>query len=49
MPTHVARLGAASLAALFHEGTPRTMAVVMLVSLLGSAISLRVLALPRQA
>jgi DHA1 family bicyclomycin/chloramphenicol resistance-like MFS transporter len=40
---------AASLAALFHDGTPRTMAVVMLVSLVGSAISLRALALPRQA
>ena len=40
---------AASLAAIFHDGTPRTMAVVMLASLLGSAISLRALALPRQA
>ncbi len=40
---------AASLAALFHDGTPRTMAVVMLLSLLGSAISLRALALPRKA
>jgi len=38
---------AASLAALFHDGTARTMAIVMLVSLLGSAISLRALALPR--
>jgi DHA1 family bicyclomycin/chloramphenicol resistance-like MFS transporter len=39
---------AASLAALFHDGTARTMAVVMLAALLGSAISLRALAL-RQA
>jgi DHA1 family bicyclomycin/chloramphenicol resistance-like MFS transporter len=39
---------AASLAALFHDGTARTMAVVMLAALLGSAISLRARAL-RQA
>ena len=38
---------AASLAALFHDGTPRTMAIVMLVSLLGSVVSLRALALPK--
>lgn len=39
---------AASLTALFHDGTPRAMAVVMLASLIGSAVSLRALAL-RQA
>jgi DHA1 family bicyclomycin/chloramphenicol resistance-like MFS transporter len=39
---------AASMAAVFHDGTPRAMAVVMLASLVGSAISLRALAL-RQA
>lgn len=38
---------AASLAALFHDGTPRTMAVVMLIALVGSAVSLRALALQR--
>ena len=37
--------GAASLAALFHDGSGRAMAVVMLASLIGSAISLRTLAL----
>jgi DHA1 family bicyclomycin/chloramphenicol resistance-like MFS transporter len=36
---------AAALAAAFHDGTPRTMAVVMLLSLVGSAVSLRALAL----
>jgi MFS transporter, DHA1 family, multidrug resistance protein len=36
---------AASFAALFHDGTPRSMAVVMLLALVGSAVSLRALAL----
>jgi MFS transporter, DHA1 family, multidrug resistance protein len=38
---------ASSLAALFHDGTPRAMAVVMLAALVGSALSLRTLALPK--
>lgn len=38
---------AASVAAVFHDGTPMAMAVVMLVSLVGSAVSLRALALRR--
>lgn len=38
---------AAALAAAFHDGSPRTMAVVMLASLVGSAVSLRALALRR--
>jgi DHA1 family bicyclomycin/chloramphenicol resistance-like MFS transporter len=36
---------ASSLAALFHDGGPRGMAIVMLAALLGSAASLRLLAL----
>ena len=33
----------------FHDGTPRPMAAVMLAALLGSAASLRFLALPKKA
>jgi MFS transporter, DHA1 family, multidrug resistance protein len=40
---------ASSLAALFHDATPRAMALVMLVSLVGSAAALRYLAFPRPA
>ena len=36
---------AAGLAATFHDGSGRAMAAVMLVSLIGSAVSLRALAL----
>jgi DHA1 family bicyclomycin/chloramphenicol resistance-like MFS transporter len=38
---------ASALAGLLHDGTPRPMAVVMLVALIGSASVLRLLALPR--
>jgi DHA1 family bicyclomycin/chloramphenicol resistance-like MFS transporter len=40
---------AAALAAAFHDGSPRTMAIVMLLSLIGSAVSLRMLALREPA
>jgi DHA1 family bicyclomycin/chloramphenicol resistance-like MFS transporter len=38
---------ASALAAAMHDGSPRSMAVVMLVSLLGSALALRTMALPK--
>ena len=38
-----------SLAGAFHDGTARPMALVMLASLLGSAVALRTLALPKAA
>ncbi|WP_296595260.1 multidrug effflux MFS transporter [Phenylobacterium sp.] len=38
---------ASSLAGVFHDGTARPMALVMLAALVGSAVSLRTLALPR--
>jgi len=38
---------ASSLAALFHDGTARPMALVMFCAMLGSALALRLLALPR--
>lgn len=38
-----------SLAGAFHDGTARPMALVMLASLLGSAVALRTLALPKTA
>ncbi|MFN3513872.1 MAG: multidrug effflux MFS transporter [Phenylobacterium sp.] len=38
---------ASSLAGLFHDGTPRPMALVMLLAIAGSAVALRTLALPR--
>ena len=37
---------AASLSGAFHDGTPRPMAITMLVALVGSALSLRLLAMP---
>lgn len=40
---------AASLAGAFHDGTPRPMALVMLAALVGSALALRILALPSRA
>jgi DHA1 family bicyclomycin/chloramphenicol resistance-like MFS transporter len=40
---------AASLAALFHDGSPRPMALVMMGALTGSALALRFLALPRKS
>jgi DHA1 family bicyclomycin/chloramphenicol resistance-like MFS transporter len=40
---------ASSLAASFHDGTPRPMALVMLMALIGSALALRMLALPKPA
>lgn len=39
---------ASSLAGLLHDGTPRPMALVMLAALVGSALTLRFLALPRK-
>ncbi len=39
---------AAALTGLFHDGTPRPMAVVMAVSLAGAAAALHLLALPRR-
>jgi DHA1 family bicyclomycin/chloramphenicol resistance-like MFS transporter len=39
---------AASLAGAFHDGTPRPMAIVMLLALAGSTLSLRTLALPKR-
>jgi DHA1 family bicyclomycin/chloramphenicol resistance-like MFS transporter len=39
---------ASSLAGVFHDGTPRPMATVMLLGLAGSAAALRFLALPRR-
>jgi DHA1 family bicyclomycin/chloramphenicol resistance-like MFS transporter len=39
---------AASLAGVLHDGTPRPMAIVMMLALAGSALSLRLLALRRQ-
>lgn len=39
---------AASLSGAFHDGTPRPMAIVMMLSLIGSALALRLLALPKQ-
>lgn len=38
---------AASLAGAFHDGTPAPMAIVMMLALVGSALSLRMLALPK--
>ncbi|KRB49587.1 MAG: multidrug effflux MFS transporter [Pseudomonadota bacterium] len=38
---------AASLAGVFHDGTPAPMAIVMMLALIGSGISLRMLALPK--
>jgi len=40
---------AASLASALHDGTPRPMAIVMMLALIGSVAALRLLALPRQA
>ena len=40
---------ASMLAGLLHDGTPRPMATVMLVGVVGSAIALRTLALPKDA
>lgn len=40
---------AASLSGAFHDGTPRPMAVVMALAVIGSAAALRVLALPKPA
>lgn len=40
---------AASLASALHDGTPRPMAIVMMLALAGSVAALRLLALPRQA
>ena len=40
---------ASSLAGLLHDGTPRPMALVMLAALVGSALTLRFLALPRSS
>ncbi|MET0272477.1 MAG: MFS transporter, partial [Phenylobacterium sp.] len=40
---------ASALAGLLHDGTPRPMALLMLAALLGSAVALRVLALPKAA
>lgn len=40
---------ASSLAGLFHDGTPRPMAITMMLALIGSALALRLLALPRPA
>lgn len=37
---------AASVSGAFHDGTPRAMAITMLVALVGSALSLRLLAMP---
>ncbi len=39
---------AATIAGAFHDGTPRPMAVVMAVSLIGAALALHTLALPRR-
>lgn len=38
---------AASLSGAFHDGTPRPMAIVMMLAVIGSAVSLRALALPK--
>ena len=40
---------AASLSGAFHDGTPRPMAVVMALAVIGSALALRTLALPKAA
>jgi DHA1 family bicyclomycin/chloramphenicol resistance-like MFS transporter len=40
---------AASLTGAFHDGTPRPMAIVMLLAMVGSALALRTLALPKSA
>ena len=40
---------AASLAGVLHDGTPRPMAIVMLIALAGSAVALHALALPKRA
>jgi DHA1 family bicyclomycin/chloramphenicol resistance-like MFS transporter len=40
---------AAGIASLLHDGTARPMAVVMLIAMLGSALALRILALPKRA
>lgn len=40
---------AAGLAGVLHDGTPRPMALVMLASLIGSAVALHMLALPKRA
>lgn len=40
---------ASSIAAALHDGTPRPMALVMLASLVGSALALHLLALPRRS
>jgi DHA1 family bicyclomycin/chloramphenicol resistance-like MFS transporter len=41
--------GASALAGIFHDGTPRPMAIVMLLSMAGSAAALHLMALPRKA
>ncbi len=40
---------AASVSGMFHDGTPRPMAITMLLALVGSTLALRTLALPKQA
>jgi DHA1 family bicyclomycin/chloramphenicol resistance-like MFS transporter len=40
---------AATLSGAFHDGTPRPMAIVMALAVIGSAVALRVLALPKPA
>lgn len=40
---------AASIAGLFHDGTPRPMAITMFVALTGSMLALKALALPKKA
>jgi DHA1 family bicyclomycin/chloramphenicol resistance-like MFS transporter len=39
---------ASGLAGVFHDGTPRPMALVMLASLVGSALALHLMALPKR-
>jgi DHA1 family bicyclomycin/chloramphenicol resistance-like MFS transporter len=40
---------ASSIAGVFHDGTPRPMAITMLVALTGSMLALKLLALPKKA
>jgi DHA1 family bicyclomycin/chloramphenicol resistance-like MFS transporter len=40
---------ASSLAGAFHNGTPAPMAIIMCVAMMGSALSLRTLALPKRS
>ena len=51
VPAAVVMFGAGALASaaagLLHDGTPRPMALVMLLALAGSALAIRFLALPR--